>query len=451
MNGWGRISANVFLPLLVAKDRSKRLQYLRSLDESQYLEQERIVSMQRLRRKLLLRHAFDHCPYYREVFSQLGATPEDIRTDADFAGLPLLTKRNIQENRDLMVADNVQQNDLIKDKTGGSTGMPLQFFYSKDREEMRQACADRHNRWSGWYPGDKVASIWGAPGNVKGRLQVKVAIRRLLTGRAILLDAAALSADKMHRFVSNFNRFRPKIVLAYANALGLFSRYVLESGLTIFSPQSVITSAELLTQETRSLIEKVFRCPVFNRYGSREFSVIASECEQHDGMHIAAETLYVEIEPIEGLKGPSHAGRIVVTDLLNKAMPMIRYEIGDVGRLLDRTCPCGRNLPLLEVEGGRITDFIRTPSGKLVSGVVLATYAITNIPGLHQVQFVQTDMSSLTVRFVRGGGFSAKCLEVLHARLAARLGEDVGLAFEEVPRIELAPSGKNRFSISSVA
>ena len=203
----------------------------------------------------------------------------------------------------------------------------------------------------------------------------------------------------------------------------------------------------MLTAESRSLIESTFGCRVFNRYGSREFAVIASECDAHQGLHISAENLLVEVL-VNGVPTTDQDGEIVITDLTNFAMPLIRYRTRDMGRLEMRACRCGRGLPLLHLTGGRTTDFLTGINGQKVSGIVLATYGITGIPGVRQIQFVQDRLESVTVRIVRGPEWSEESLRTLTSRVHSFLGESMALETEFADHIPLEPSGKYRFSIS---
>ena len=119
--------------------------------------------------------------------------------------------------------------------------------------------------------------------------------------------------------------------------------------------------------EQREFLEETFGGKVFNRYGCREISLLASECERHTGMHVNSDAVIVEIEPVAGM--PENVGRVLVTDLLNRSMPLIRYEIGDFASWVDGpACPCGRSLPRIAQIEGRSTDFLRLPDGTLISG-----------------------------------------------------------------------------------
>jgi phenylacetate-CoA ligase len=157
-------------------------------------------------------------------------------------------------------------------------------------------------------------------------------------------------------------------------------------------------------------------------------------------MHVNAENLLVE----------SVGGELVVTDLKNLAMPLIRYRTRDAGVLLDRPCACGRGLPLLELRGGRTTDFLRGDAGQRVSGIVLATYAITNLDGVGQIQFVQDDPHRVTIRVVRCDGWSDTSAAALVGRVREFLGATMQTRLEYVDAIPLEASGKYRFSISTL-
>jgi phenylacetate-coenzyme A ligase PaaK-like adenylate-forming protein len=131
-------------------------------------------------------------------------------------------------------------------------------------------------------------------------------------------------------------------------------------------------------------------------------------------------------------------------------MPMIRYRTRDIGALQKSACDCGRGLPLLELEGGRTTDFLTAVGGQKVSGIVLATYAITNLPGIRQVQFVQERLDCVRARVVRADEWSDQSSRVLTERLRSFLGAAMTVHVEFAEDIPLEASGKYRFSISTL-
>ena len=167
----------------------------------------------------------------------------------------------------------------------------------------------------------------------------------------------------------------------------------------------------MLPPAERRVVEEVFGDIVFDRYGCEEVGLIASECEQHDGMHVAAEGMYVEI--LDGTE--EVAGRVVVTDLLNRATPILRYEIGDLALTKAGLCACGRGLPRIGRVIGRTSDFLYTPEGKQISGISLLDTVIIHIAGFKRVQVVQDSLDALTFNVVKGEGFSDASLRTLAA------------------------------------
>lgn len=435
-------------PLWVRRNRSPRLRYVAEFERSQYRSPDEVRARQWADFKSVVGHAARACPFYRRKFAEARFAPDDLRSPDDVVRVPTTTKQEIQEHLAEMFADGLHRRDLVRDMTGGSTGSPLVVYYDSERFERRVAATIRHNRWAGWNLGDKVASLWGAPRDMRKLASFNARLRNAVIDRQLILDASAIDDAAMARFARRLLRFRPAALLGYANMLALFARFVSAAGIDGIRPRGIVSSAELLTPENRAVIESAFGCRVFDRYGSRELGIIASECEVHRGMHVNAEDLFVETLPaVDG----GAAGEIVITDLRNYVMPMIRYRTMDVGRLIAGACPCGRGLPLLEMVGGRTTDFLVATSGKRVSGVVLATYVITNIAGVQQVQFVQQRREAVTVRIVRGPAWSEQSLQELLARLHRFLGAAMELDVVYRPELPLQASGKLRFSISTVS
>ena len=207
----------------------------------------------------------------------------------------------------------------------------------------------------------------------------------------------------------------------------------------------------MLLAPERETIERVFRCRVSDRYGCEEVGLIGCECEEHHGMHIPAEHLLVECVRDDGAPtAPGEEGRIVVTDLVNRAMPMIRYRVEDRGVLSDRSCPCGRRLPLLEKVTGRTADFLVRADRTLVAGVSLVERTLTAIAGLEQMQIVQEAIGKFSLKVVPGDGYGAASEEALATEIRSVFGAETQVRIETVTRIPQEPSGKYRFSVCQV-
>ncbi len=452
MRLYPKLVRNVFQPLsLWRAGELAQLRYQREFERSQFLSAEEIRQLQWRRLRALLEHSYSQCPFYRERFQRAGLKPSDLHGLEDLRALPILEKRDIQEQGERMVAQDWPRGDLIRNQTGGSTGQPVSFYLSRARKCTRAAATVRHNRWAGWEVGDRAAVIWGAPRDRPADTW-RARLRGALLREPLWLDTANVAEESLAAFHKALANWRPRIIQAYARSAVLFARYLQAHGLTPHRPHALITSAEVLDEDERRLLEDVFGCPVFNRYGCREVSVVASECPAHSGLHIMAEGLYVEIETPYGPADVGEMGSILVTDLLNYAMPLIRYRIGDLGAWAGGECPCGRGLPRLERVAGRVTDFLVGCDGRLVSGVYLATYVVAERPSLGQVQIHQRRAGAVMYRIKPGRDFHHQNdLEYLQTTTRLFLGEEAAIESEIVEELPAEPSGKFLFSRSTVA
>jgi phenylacetate-CoA ligase len=417
--------------------------YLREFERSQYLHPDdlRNLQMRRLRQQLI--DAYRYVPFYRHRMTQAGLTPLDIHTHEDLRLLPVLTKRDIQDHQDLLVSSNVPPNKRQQNQTGGSTGSPLQFLVDVERFDSRMASTVRHNSWAGLRIGDWYAHPWGSRFDVGDTPDPNPAWRQKFLYRNLSLHTAAVSEEAMMRFVEVLRRYRPKYMVAYAQSAVLFAEFCTANNIHDISFESMIVSAEMLLPGKRAILEETFRGKVFDRYGCREVSVIASECEYHSGLHVNADALIVEVEPAPNL--PAGMGRVLVTDLLNRSMPLIRYEIGDLASLdTDMHCPCGRSLPLIGKIQGRTSDFLRLPSGRMIAGPSLALLA-ADMRDVRQVQFIQRDPANVTLKVVAGNGYSQRTEEELRRRMLPYLEQESSLTIVTADSIPSEPSGKYRF------
>jgi len=445
------LSRNVFYPLILWRSGEwGELRWLREFERTQYLSADELIALRLRRLQAILAHAFEQCPFYRQRMEQAGLHPADVRSLDDLRHLPLLEKSDIQQHGERMIARDWPRNDLRRNQTGGSTGTPIVFYAGKDRRQSRCAAQLRHNQWAGWHVGDRAAVLWGAPRD-KGRQDWRGRLRRFLLREPLWLDTAHVTERRLEEFHGELLRFRPRVIQAYARSVLLFAQYLERRDWRPWRPHSIVTSAEVLEPHERALVERVFGCPVFNRYGCREVSVIASECHAHQGMHVMAEGLYVEIVRGDDPAAPGEMGGILVTDLLNFAMPMIRYRIGDLGSWEEGDCPCGRKLPRLKQVHGRVTDFLVGGDGRLVSGVYLATYVVAHRPSLGQVQICQERAGEVVYRVRPGAGFTAADdLAYLERTSREHMGEATRVRWELVEELPCEASGKFLFSRSSV-
>lgn len=425
---------------------------LARLERSQWLGPREMADLQDRRLQDLLRHVTERNPHYRRFWAEHGVDAARIRTVADLPALPILTKEHIQTHWQAMVSEGYPGRDIVLDRTGGSSGKPLQFAMDRPRRFSRVAAAYRHDRWAGWELGRRSAYIWGHPQAFLRRPGWRARWRNRLLDRRIVLDSSSLTPETMLGFLRTLQGYRPHVLIGYANSVYIFARFLLAQGRAADLPPlaGVITSAEVLGEERRQVIEQCCGCRVYDRYGSRETGIIGSECDRHDGLHLCSEHLVVEVERGGRPAAAGETGRLLITDLSNRGMPLIRYRIEDMGVALAGACSCGRGLARLGMAAGRETDFLVTPEGRLVSGAALTIYLIARTPGIRQAQIVQDRPGAVVLRVVAGDGFGPASEAYLARQIPEFLGRRMDWRIDLVERIDPLPSGKHAFCISKV-
>jgi phenylacetate-CoA ligase len=250
----------------------------------------------------------------------------------------------------------------------------------------------------------------------------------------------------MARFATLVLEKRPSLLWGHAHSLYLLARFWESRSYPQPPLKGVLSTAMVLHAHEREKIQEIFGVPVFDRYGCEEVSLIGSECEAHEGLHVNSDSLFVEIDQ----RDAEAAGHVLVTDLRNRGMPFIRYEVGDRGLWSDQPCSCGRTYPLLQGIMGRVADYLVTPDGDLVSGISLTENFATLIAGVRQVQIVQDELTHLLIRVVPEPEFEATGPQATADLVRERFGPEMRFDIELVQRIPQEATGKYRFTICRV-
>jgi phenylacetate-CoA ligase len=409
-----------------------------------------IEEVQRSRLRELLSFCSQHNPFYRDRFRRAGLREKSDFCPEGLTQLPPLTKVDLQESFDRLVSEGVSRECLVENSSGGSTGDPVNLLQDRDFLAESLATAFISDRMQGWDFGARRALLWGSPKDC-GRLSNAKARLSAYLNNENWYDSFNMGVREMQRFHRELTRFQPDTILAYASSIYLFARFQKEARLKPNYPlRSIISSAETLTDGMRAEVEECFGVSVYDRYGTREVGTIASECDHHAGLHLHTLDHYVEVVDFEtGRRIWDKPGRVLITLLTNYAMPLIRYDIGDVGVLTKDFCPCGRSAPLVKKLLGRSSDFVVSPSGRLIHGEYF-THAFYGHRGIRQFQFVQETATLYLVRVVKSADFHPRSLEAVKHEMELVLGQNAEIRFEFVENIPSAPSGKWRFTISNI-
>lgn len=440
-----RLFRGALFPAYEWATRRNTHRYLAEYRASQRLKPAHLAALQLSKLNRLLTHAWSNVPALSERWRAHGLSPRMLKSAAELAEYPITTKQDITARYDDMIAQNWRGQTLTK-TTGGSTGEPFRFEYTMESYARRTAVMWRGYEWAGAGLGARTAYLWGTGlrkggwGGLKDQLYHGAFNRRFL-------DAFSMSDDNIAGYVQRMKAFRPDAVVGYVAPVVQVARWMTENGQRFEGLRGVLTGAESLYDPQRKIIEEAFGTQVFNTYGCREVMLIASECERHQGLHVNADHLVVETVDADGKPVHGESGDVLVTDLSNYGMPMIRYRNGDRATYLDRPCTCGRGLPLFASVDGRILDLIHTPDGRRVPGEFIV-YALLDFMQVSRYQAVQVETDRLEVRIVSAEPLSADATERLMGKLRQGLGPAMRIEIRRVPDIPLTASGKRRVSVS---
>lgn len=338
--------------------QSQMLHNFRRVEKWQWLEQEHLLTLQRERLGRVLAHAYNNTHYYNEILGDAGVVNTYGKVNLNkFQHVPFLTKNTMRNRFDDLISFDLGSRKWRHNTSGGSTGEPIKIVLDREYDYWNRAMKLLHNSWTGFVPGSGEARLWTSRRDAQdGQETISTYVSRWLNSE-LWLNASRMTPEQMREYVEQINTMKPAQIQALAETIYDLSCLMEREGLTICPPRAIISSSGALHPHMRETVERVFKAPVFDRYGSRETGNIAFECREHDGLHVSAPTHYVEILRGDGTRAePGEAGEIVVTALTNYAMPIIRYRLEDMGAWADHECTCGRSWPRIENIAGRVQE-----------------------------------------------------------------------------------------------
>ena len=396
----------------------------------------------------ILDHSRAHVPYYRDAITGLGGDYHDD-PEAYLQQMPILTKDVIRGCFESLKSDDLDARKWIYNTSGGSTGEPVRFIQDNDYLAKSGAVKMTFSWLAGCDIGEPQLYLWGSERDIiEGREHLRARMFTWLTN-SVYVNAFRMTEEKMRGFIDLLNRRRPKLIVSYAEPLYEMAAFAEREGISIVPQSAVITSAGMLYPFMREKMEKVFQCRVYNRYGSREVGDIACERNGLEGLWVAPWGNYIEIVDEQGNRVPDgEEGDILVTNLNNEAMPLIRYKIGDRGVLMPSSRQAGQPYgQVLKSLLGRNLDVFRTSDGTLV----YAAYFINLLffkNWVQKYQVIQKDYKHILFKIVLDGSQAPQSeLDQITSRTRILFGQDCRVDFEFLNEIPVTTSGKFRYTI----
>ncbi|WP_303011374.1 phenylacetate--CoA ligase family protein [uncultured Bacteroides sp.] len=420
------------------------LQIAKDLEKSDQWNAEQILQYKEEQLSYILRYAYEHCKYYRQKFNKAGVLPDDFNHLPDLQKFPVLTKEEVRAHWKEMLSDEFSEKDLVIYHTSGSTGTPLNFYWTK--ENIR-------HYW---------ATVWRA----RGRVKIKKGDLHLnFTGKLVvpleqqnppywrynrflnqyMINQQHITDEKITDLVEFINKKQFKFFVGYPSIITSFAMLAEKHGLQIInSPQYIFPSAEKLYEHQRIVIERVFKgvC-ILEHYGFSEEAAAASKCEcgyYHEDFEMGHLELVNE-QDIESGK----SGIMLATGFKNLAMPFIRYKIGDRATYTEIPCSCGRQSQrILDIEG-RTEDYIVTPEG---AHIMRLGYLLKSASHIAEAQIVQSVKGEIIIKIVQLPGYTNEDENSIRQVVREQFSPTMKVGFEYVDSIPRTKAGKFKYVVS---
>ena len=441
---------------LAASLRGLYLRYWRYGPETERLVEEALTretwslkqwkGWQEERLAYVLHRAATQVPYYREQWNARRRRGDRASWEY-LENWPILEKDSVKENAQAFVADDCNLRRMFHERTSGTTGKPMNLWWSLKTVHEWYALSEarcrywndvsRHNRWI-MLGGQLVTPV------SRNRPPFWVWNHGL---NQLYMSSYHLSPSFYRYYVEAIARYGPTHAMGYPSALSTLAQAVLESARQDLKMAVVITNAEPVYDFQRTAIAQAFKCPVRETYGMAEIVVAASECTA-SRLHLWPEVGRVEVMECDESLPDGACGDLVCTGLLNVDMPLIRYKVGDRGSITAglESCSCGRTLPEISRIEGRSNDVLLAPDGRRVYWVNPVFYGLP----VREAQIIQETVDKLRVRIVPASGFSGQSERSITDRLYARMGK-IEIAVERVDAVPRGANGKFRAVISNLS
>jgi len=409
---------------------------LREVRKNQWLKPEALKKLQEKKLRAIIRHAYDNTEFYRRKFDSAGVKPDDIKTVEDLKKIPFTTKQEVRENSTttlLSRGTNLANCRIVP--TSGSTGIPLNAVYDEAADDYSKAVNLRSMMENGLKLTDRLLSIGDT------RLKSKKAWFQ----KYGLFDLSFIDAfDTPENQVNKIKQIKPDAILGYPSQLNLICRHIRDEGIKGINPRVVYTTAEYLSPEVRELINSTFGLELSDLFGCIEVNRTAWECPEHTGYHLDMDSVHTEFIKDEENASSGEKGSIVYTCLYNYAMPLIRYEVGDIGTPTDRVCDCGRSLPLMESVEGRSDDYITLPSGRKISPLALACGVMKHTKEIKEYQIMQETKNRMIVYLAVTDKYGKDDEESLVKEIRQKLNNEIDPEIKIIDKIPRTMTGKIR-------
>jgi phenylacetate-coenzyme A ligase PaaK-like adenylate-forming protein len=430
----------------------RELRLIRSIERA---TPDTVAAVQRARLTALLHFAWSETDYYRDLLDACGAV-RDGRVNLDrFQDIPFLTKDLIRAHQSRMRPRSLPKGRSAHiNRSGGSTGEPLQFWQDNVYWAATIATRTYHFSLTGKDIGEREMKIWGSEQDLfKGTIGARAKFENWIYNRQFE-QCWHLPEERILKIIHDINTWRPKMLWCYRDGIDAVARYVNQNRISMHSPAAIVLGGATVYPFMVQAIEKAFEAPAISAYGSREIGAAACQCLKGQGHHIASHTHVIESIGSDDQPHYEREGDLAITPLLNYAMPFIRYRIGDRGVLTRDLCSCGRSFPLLSALTGRTVEVFTNSKGEQVDPIyfIQLLSVIFNQGFVRKFQVVQEQDGGITINFVLASGVDLDAtgsnFDDIRSKILLVMGRNCLVRFNAVDDIPLSASGKYPYIVS---
>jgi phenylacetate-CoA ligase len=466
---------HMVLPLVGRLTRSKFWSLAAQMRHFERLPPDHIQRQQWQSLQQVLHSAYEHVPFYRDRFTEAGLRPQDLRDFDDLAKLQPVNRHEIAANfPDRVTAAGTDVRSLRLRATSGTASQRMIVLHDFAKRDAVRAAAAHSFKFSGLRLGSRSVELppdvcnahcginrepepslftylwrmgrrsWQDP---EVRADLRGMFERQFVYRQLILPALGdggtnQPAEAVNRHLDRIRAHRPLVLKGLPAYLLILARHLLRHGIEPPRLREIRPMGSALVPAVRRTIAEAFRCKVVEDYGSAELGSIGCECAREDGLHLFSSLFFLEFVRDGKAVRPGELGRILVTDLTNRAMPLIRYDIGDVGHVLPGACSCGRHTPRFKVLG-RIQDTLVLPDGGVFTEHQVSD-VLYQYPGVDWFQLLQQSPRRFDLQVVPDERVPL-VPEALVRDCAAFLGGRARVTVRPVTAIAPESGGKYRF------
>jgi phenylacetate-CoA ligase len=417
------------------------------LQKTQWLSRDELETIQLSLLQRLIHHCYNTVPYYRRLMDSRNIKADNIRTLEDIKKFPILTKKDVLEAGSSIISTKYPKWLLRKVGTSGTTGTPMPIYRNLFSIGNEHAFVRRQWDWAGIDFHDKCAYLKGRviaePDRKSKQLYVYDPIMKELH-----LSTYHLSVETAKDYIEAMKKYNVKAIYGFPSSVYPVAKTCLDYGLDL-KLKSALLTAETLPESHKETIAKAFGCKVVDFYGAAERVCYIHTCEQ-GSYHIIPEYGLTELIPIDG--PTNERCKIIATGFWNTAMPLMRYDTGDVFMKSEASCSCGRAFPVIQSISGREGDAIRTPSGELLGASIVThlVYVICGADYFLESQVIQDDLDHIVIEYVPTERCSSQFLGEFKKRLAKNLPSNLKFDLRKVDAVQRTSSGKIKPIVSQI-